>query len=372
MVDRACWAELDLSAVARNVRGLKALLPPATALCAVVKADGYGHGAVAIAKACVSSGASWLGVAFADEGVELRRAGFTEPILVLGHTGSEGARRAVAAGLSVSVVSEDNARMLSDEAVAQGRTARLHLKIDTGMERLGIALPDAARVASAIAAMPGIRLEGVSSHFAEAGALDGTFTSLQLERFLGAVAAIERAGIKIPLRHIANSAGHLFHPDSRLDMTRPGIAIYGLKASRDRAQPFEAAPAMSLYARVTQVRAVPCGETVGYVRTFKAPRDTRIAVLPVGYADGLSRALSNRGSVGFPSGRAAIAGTVCMDQVMVDVTGLPGVVPGSVATIFGKGGPPVSELAELLGTIDYEIVCAVSKRVPRVYISEDD
>jgi alanine racemase len=367
MTDRPCWAEIDLSAIRNNVRNLRSVLSPGSGLCAVVKADGYGHGAAQVARACLESGASSLGIALVDEGIELRRAGFTCPILVLGFTGEEGARRAIGWGLSITVCSADNARLCSDEAMRQGAVARLHLKIDTGMARLGVATEDAARLAVEIAAMPGVKLEGVSSHFADADAADGSYAGLQLERFRGALRSIERSGVRIPVRHMANSAGLLFHPESHFDMARPGIALYGLRASSERVPPFAPMPAMALRARVTQVRAVPAGESVSYGRTFRAGRDSRMAVLPLGYADGLSRALSNRGSVGFPSGRAPIAGRICMDQLMVDVSELPAVVPGSVATIFGPGGPSVAELADILGTIDYEIVCAVSKRVPRIY-----
>jgi alanine racemase len=368
MVDRLCWAEIELSAIAGNTAKLAGLLPPESSLCAVVKADGYGHGAAPVARSCLSSGAKSLAVAFAEEGVELRHAGIREPILVLGYTGEEGARRALGYGLSVTVVSAENARLLSREAERMGRTAGVHLKIDTGMERLGVEPREAPGLVALIASLPGLRLEGISSHFANADASDGAFAALQLQRFLDAASSIESAGLRVPVRHIANSAGLIFHPESRLDMSRPGIAIYGLRASRDRIPPFKLSPALSLRSIVTQIRSVPKGVTVGYGRTFCAARDTRLAVLPVGYADGVFRALSNRGSVGFPSGRAAIVGTVCMDQMMVDVTELPAVRAGSVATIFGEGGPPVSEVADLLGTIDYEISCALSKRVPRIYV----
>jgi alanine racemase len=241
------------------------------------------------------------------------------------------------------------------------------LKIDTGMARLGIAPGEAARAALEISSLHGAKLEGVSSHFADSDAGDGTFAALQLGRFREALAAIEGAGVRIANRHMANSGALLFHPEAHFDMARPGIALYGLRASTDRVSPFPPLPAMALRARVSQIRTVPAGETVGYGRTFRAARASRIAVLPLGYADGVSRALSNCGSVGFPSGRAPISGRVCMDQMMLDVTDLPDVREGSVATIFGQGGPSVAELADLLGTIDYEIVCAVSKRVPRIY-----
>jgi len=368
MVDRQCWAEVDLSAIKQNVRGLFSVLSPGSSICAVVKADGYGHGAIPVARACLDAGAQFLGVALVEEGIELRRAGFSDPILMMGHTGEEGARRAIGWGLSLTVVSVDNARMLAAEAFRQGKVASLHLKIDTGMARLGVSPEDALGVAAEICTLAGARLDGVCSHFADADAADGSFAALQLERFLSAVAGMERAGIKVPVRHMANSAALLFHPESHLDMCRPGIALYGLRASVSQTSPFRPCPAMSLRARVSQVRYVPAGDTVGYGRTFRAARDTRIATLPIGYADGVSRALSNRGEVGFPSGRAPVAGRICMDQLMVDVSDLPEVVPGSIATLFGSGGPSVAELADLLGTIDYEVVCAVSKRVPRVYV----
>jgi len=368
MIDRQAWAEVNLSAIRKNVRNLAALAGNGEGLCAVVKADGYGHGAGPVARACLDAGASALAVAFADEGVKLRRSGIVEPILVLGYTGEEGAGRAAAWDLSVIAVSVENARYLASEARLRGKPARIHLKIDTGMARLGIMPEEAAAAAVEISDMPGAILEGVCSHFADSDAADGSFAALQLARFNEALAAIERAGVRGFVRHMANSAAFIHMPESRFDMARPGIAVYGLRASTERPCPFEPVPAMALKARVVQVRDVPAGETVGYGRTFRAARDSRIATLPLGYADGVSRGLSNRGSVGFPSGRAPMVGSICMDQLMVDVTDLPDEGPGSVATLFGPGGPSVSELADILGTIDYEIICDVSKRIPRTYI----
>ncbi|MBN2875867.1 MAG: alanine racemase [Spirochaetales bacterium] len=377
MVDRSCWAEVDLGAIKDNVKALSSLLSPGSSICAVVKADGYGHGAVQVARACLDAGASFLGVALVEEGVALRKAGFTEPILMLGYTGAEGARRAVGWGLSLTVVSLDNARVLAAEAQSQGRVAGLHLKVDTGMGRLGVSPSEAAEVALAIAAMPAARLEGLWSHFADADSVDESFAALQLERYREVLKSLDSAAdthaglrgiVRHMARHMANSAGLLYHPDAHFDMTRPGIALYGLRASADRAPLTALTPAMTLSARVSQVRLLPAGDSVGYGRTFYAKRESRIATLPLGYADGVSRALSNRGSVGFDSRRAPIVGRICMDQLMVDVTDLPDVQPGSVATIFGRGGPSIAEVADQLGTIDYEVVCAVSARVPRVYV----
>ncbi len=367
MIDRPAWAEVNLSAVTRNVRYLKSLMPPGSRLCAVVKADGYGHGAVGVSRAALAGGADRLAVAFAEEGIELRRQGITAPILVLGYTGPEGARRAVGWGLDVTVLSADNARLVSEAAVSLGRKARVHLKVDTGMSRLGIRPEEAPGAARAIAAQPGLELEGVFSHFAASDAADPEFAREQLALYLSVLGRIEEAGLRIPLRHMANSGGLLFLPEARLDMARPGISVYGLRASSERESLAGLEPAMALRARVVQTRTVPAGTTVSYGRTFRAGRTTRLAVLPLGYADGVFRSLSNRGSVGFPSGRAPIAGRVCMDQCMADVTELPEVREGDVAVFFGPGGPAAGEVADLLGTIDYEITCAVNKRVPRIY-----
>ncbi len=368
MVDRLSWAEIDLTSIRHNVRGLASALSPGSSICAVVKADGYGHGAIPVARACLEAGAQFLGVALVDEGIELRRAGFSAPILVLGYTGDEGARRAIGWGLPLTVVSIQNARLLAAEAARQGTVAGLHLKIDTGMARLGVSPEFAPAAAAEILNMTGARLDGVCSHFADADSPDGAYAAQQLKRFFDAVSNMERVGIKVPLRHMANSAALLFHPEAHLDMARPGIALYGLRASVDMPSPLPLKPAMRLLSRVSQIRTVHEGDSVGYGRTYRATGESRIATLPLGYADGLSRALSNRGQVGFASGRAPIAGRICMDQLMVDVTELPDVAVGSIATIFGSGGPSIAELADLLGTIDYEIVCAVSKRVPRVYL----
>lgn len=367
MIDRPAWAEVNLQAIFRNVSGLKKRLSPGARLCAVVKADGYGHGAAAVSRAALAAGADRLAVAFAEEGIELRRLGITAPILVLGFTGPEAARRAVGWRLDVTVISADNARAVSEAAVSLGMKARVHLKVDTGMCRLGVAPGEAPESARTVADLPGIELEGVFSHFAASDAREPDFAREQLRIFRDVLGRIEGAGMKLPLRHIANSAGLLFLPESHLDMARPGISLYGLRASTERESPVALEPAMALRARVVQTRNVAAGTTVSYGRTFRAERPTRVAILPLGYADGVSRALSNRGSVGFASGRAPLVGRVCMDQCVADVTDLPGVREGDVATFFGPGGPSTGEVADLLGTIDYEITCAVNKRVPRVY-----
>lgn len=372
MVERRAWAEVNLSAISRNVEAIKAGLAPRVEFCAVVKADGYGHGAVAVARACLAGGADRLAVAFVEEGVELRKAGFNCPILVMGYTGAEEAPKALGYGLELTVVSAENAKALAEAALRRGEMAPVHIKVDTGMRRLGIDWRDAARELRAIASLDGLRIVGLSSHFADADAADQGFAREQLRRFIEASEAAAAAGLKPRMRHIANSAATLFFPESQLDMVRVGIALYGLRASNERPASVIIRPALSVRARVTQLREIGAGETVGYGRSFAASKPTRIAVLPLGYADGVSRALSNRGRVVFEGGSAPIVGKVCMDQIMVDVSALPEVREGDTAVVAGYGGPSVAELADLLGTIDYEVSCAVRRRLPRVYVERDE
>lgn len=372
MVERRAWAEVNLSAIRRNVEAIKAGLRPGVEFCAVVKADGYGHGAVAVSRACLAGGADRLAVAFVEEGVELRKAGFNCPILVLGYTGPEEAPKALGYGLELTVVSAENAKAVADAALARGSAAPVHLKVDTGMRRLGVDWRAVESEARAVAALDGLRIVGLSSHFADADAADQGFAREQLRRFDEATAAAAAAGLKPRLRHIANSAATLFLPESHLDMVRVGIALYGLRASTERPASVILKPALSVRARVTQVRDIAAGETVGYGRSFAASEASRIAVLPLGYADGLNRALSNRGRAVFGGRSAPIVGKVCMDQIMVDLSGAPELAEGDTAVLAGYGGPSIAELAELLGTIDYEVSCAFRRRLPRVYVERDE
>jgi len=367
MLDRPVWAEIDLGAIAKNIGGFRALVGDRTRLCAVVKADGYGHGATQVARAALDAGADWLAVALVSEAAELRRAGFLGPVLVLGCPPPELAREAALLGLRVTVVSAAHARAFSDAGAALGRRVKAHLKIDTGMGRIGTRFGEAPGEAAAIARLPGIELEGAYTHFAGADAADLSYARLQLERFMAAVEAIEARGLRLELRHAANSAATLVLPEARLDLVRPGIAIYGLAPSPETALPFPLSPAMRLLARVAAVKELGPGESVSYGMTWRTPGKCDIATLPLGYADGYSRLLSGRGWVGLKGGKAPIVGRVCMDMCMADTTGL-GAGQGDVAEIYGGSGPGLDEVAALMGTINYEVACAVGKRVPRLYV----
>ncbi len=371
MVDRRVWAEVDLRAITRNLKSIRAGMNPRVELCAVVKADGYGHGSLAVARAALAGGADRLAVAFVEEGIALRKAGFTCPIIVLGYTGAEEAPRAISYDLELCVVSLENAQSIGIEAARLGRVAMLHLMLDTGMNRLGVDYAEAPECAERIAALPSLSLEGACSHFADADSPDQAFARLQLARFNEALDLMAARGVYPRIRHMANSAATLFLPEAHFDMVRVGIAMYGLRASSERPSSIRLVPALALKARITQLRSVPAGDSIGYGRSYTAGRAMRIAVLPIGYADGMDRALSNRGRVCFQGRSAPIVGRVCMDQIMVDITDMPELAEGDEAVIAGRDGPPIAEIAELLGTIDYEIACSIRSRVPRLYVERN-
>jgi alanine racemase len=379
------WAEVDLSAIAHNVRELRRLTRPQARVMAVVKANGYGHGALEVARTALASGAEWLGVARLAEGIHLRKNGLDAPILVFGPTLPADAGLLVDFDLRQSIASLDAARACSAAACAQGRRIKAHLKLDTGMGRLGLvpaalserSLPDAAgagliREATAIATLPGIETEGVFTHFAAADSADLSSARRQLELFGDVLERLRSAGLEFPLRHAANSAGVVALPDAHLDLVRPGIAVYGLNPSDEiDLQGIDLRPAMTLKARLIQVKRVPAGFSVSYGMTHRTPQPTTIATVPAGYADGVNRALSNRGQMLVRGQRVPIVGRVCMDLTMLDVGAVKDVQVGDEAVIFGsqgQAGIPADEVARALGTINYEIVCAVSARVPRIYI----
>jgi alanine racemase len=380
VADPNIWAEIDLAAIAHNVRELRRVTRPEALLMAVVKGDGYGHGAVAVARTSLANGAAMLAVARLEEGVALRQAGFEVPILVFGRPFADQAEDLIRHHLIQSVLDLEDAEMLSGAARARGATVAVHLKVDSGMGRLGLVpasrpagrLPSTVARAAAIAKLPGVRLGGVFTHFAAADRADKTFARLQFDVFTAFLEALERAGIDPGLRHAANSAAVIDLPHTHLDAVRPGIALYGLYPSPEvDTTRVDLRPAIALKARVLQVKPVPAGSPVSYGMTWKAPRDTLIATVPAGYADGLSRRLSNRGRMLVRGRSAPIVGRVCMDLTMLDVGAIEGVAPGDEAVIIGRQGDQMisaDEMAGLLGTINYEVVFTNPLRVPKVYI----
>lgn len=367
MAIRGVYAEVDLGAVRRNIRRIKARVTNGAKFCAVVKADAYGHGAAAVANVAVQEGADYLAVAVVSEGFELRRAGITKPIIVLGPSLPSEAEDVVAYDLTQAVFQAEAVAALSKAAVNQKKTVKLHLAVDTGMGRIGVPPEDAGLVASAIVKQPGVELEGIFSHFALADAVDKSYANVQLERFKLAIELTRQAGISIPIKHIANSAAILEMPEAHFDMVRAGIILYGLQPSEEIANTIGLEPALALKAKLTCVKSYPAGETVSYGRTWTAQRPSRIATIPVGYADGYTRMYSGKAQILCNGERAPIVGRICMDQCMADVTDIPGVKAGDEVILFGTPSLTTDEAASWLGTINYEVVSMLSPRIPRVY-----
>ena len=368
-VGRPTWAEVDLSAIRQNILALKSLLKsPSTRFCAVVKADGYGHGAVAVAAEAQRAGADYLAVSILDEALSLRSAGFTMPILILGPTPAAQAHLVVANSLRQTICNMAQARVLSAAAVSQGLTAKVHLKVDTGMGRLGVPAREAADFASAVAALPNLMTEGIYTHFAKSDSRDKTHAQGQLAAFKTALAAISERGLDIPIKHCANSAAFLDMPETQMDMVRVGIAIYGLWPSEETGRPLKLTPALRFKTRISMLKTVPAGTAISYGCTYITERPATIATLPVGYGDGWLRELSGRIGVLAGGRKVPLVGLICMDQCMADVSGVEELAEGDEVLLFGGPELPAEEVARALGTINYEVVCLLSARVPRIYL----
>ncbi|MGE5574354.1 MAG: alanine racemase [Bacteroidota bacterium] len=372
--DRPTVAEVDLASIGRNIAAIRRRIGPGPEIMAVVKADAYGHGAVQVATTALTSGATWLGVALVEEGVVLRKSGIIAPILVFGQLFPSQARRVLRYSLSCTVGTYEFAEALSVAATQEGKRGKCHIKVDTGMGRIGVAPRQAVSFVRRIAMLPNVEVEGVYTHFATADADDKSCAREQLSRFMEVTEALRTTGVQIQFRHVANSAACVDMPEAWLDLVRPGILMYGLSPfSTERFQKvkreMDIRPALSLKTRVCFVKRVPAGTPVSYGSTYVTREDTVIATLPVGYADGLSRGLSNRGEVLIRGRRLPVVGRVCMDQCMVDAGNLE-VEVGDEAVLIGRQGDQeisAEEVADKLGTISYEVVCAITKRVPRVY-----
>ncbi|MDR1927310.1 MAG: alanine racemase [Oscillospiraceae bacterium] len=365
------WAEISLDAVEHNLHAARARIPASTKLMTVIKADGYGHGALALAR-FLRGKCDYFAVAVLEEALSLRKAGIAEPILLLGYTSPSQSEAVVRAGLTQTVFCLEAARALSAAAVKNVKRIKIHIAVDTGMSRIGFAdTQDAAEEIVRIAALPGLELEGIFTHFARADEADKSAARLQASRFADFTARLEEMGIRIPIKHICNSAG-IIDFEEHLDMVRLGISLYGLYPSEDVSKGnLPLRPAMTWKTHVVQLKTVPPGCGVSYGHSFITRRKTRIATLPVGYADGYPRALSNRGRVIIRGQYAPVLGRVCMDQCMVDVTDIPGVAQEEEVLLLGSAGScriTLEEIGAASASFNYETACRVGQRVPRVYI----
>jgi alanine racemase len=370
--ERPTWVEIDLSAVASNTRQVQSLVGPMVRILASLKADAYGHGALKVARTVLHNGASMLGVATVSEAMPLREAGIGAPILVFGYVPAWQMREAVRLGLTITLYSSESAQALSRAACTLGQAVKVHVKVDTGMGRLGIRAEQVTEVLELlheIIDLPGLELEGIFTHFAMADTHDQTHARMQLARFQNVLQVVEKEHIRPPLVHAANSAAILSLPEAHFDMVRPGVALYGLDPSSEVRLPVGFRPALSFKTQVAQVKVIPEGECISYGCAYITERATRVAILPVGYADGFRRAPTNWGNVLIHGQEAPLLGRVCMDQSIVDVTHIPQVRAGDEVVLIGRQGSAsltAEQVAQRLGTINYEVVSEILARVPRV------
>lgn len=366
-------AEIDLDSIEHNLNEICRLLGPEVKIMAVVKADGYGHGAVAVAQAALGAGASSLAVASLSEGLALRRAGITAPVLLLGFTDPADASLLMEHRLTPALFDLTAARHLSSRFVKEGRRCPVHLKIDTGMGRLGLSPTESLELIAAFSRLPGLYLEGIFTHLSSADEEEGrTFTAEQLRLFEGVLAAARKRGLAPPLCHAANSAAALIYPQSRYNLVRIGISLYGYHPSPwvQRQSAIELKPALTLKSEVVFLKKVPPGTALSYGRIYCTEGEAIIATVPIGYADGYRRSLSNRGEVLIRGRRVPVVGRICMDQLMIDVSSVKDVAPGDEVILYGGQGPQrlaLEEVAGLLGTMNYELLCNIGGRVPRRY-----
>lgn len=374
---RPAWAEVDLDAIRDNAGLLVHQVTPAK-VCAVVKAGGYGHGAVPVARAALAGGAEWLAVALVEEGIGLREAGIEAPVLLLSEPARQAMADVVAARLTPTVYTLDGLHALESAVRARADDAHpypVHVKVDTGMHRVGAATDDALNLAGRVASNPSLRLEGFWTHLAVSDELDNSFTAVQIDRYTHACASLRASGVVPEMLHAANSAAALWYPASRFDMVRCGIALYGLASDASLAAVApadELRPAMTLKARVSYVKEVSAGERISYGLRYQVERDCVVATVPLGYADGVTRSLAAAGAEVLIGGRRfPVAGTVTMDQLMVDCGPGNPVQRGDEVVLIGqqrRESIGAWEWAEKTGTIAYEVVCGISSRVPRVYV----
>lgn len=368
------YAKIDLDAVAYNMEQMKKNIKPETKVMAVIKADGYGHGAVQIAEMMERWNYIWgFAVATLDEAIVLRAEGIAKPILVLGCVFPDQYMEMLKYDIRMNVYTEEMAESISEMAAREGRTAYMHIKLDTGMSRLGFGIHEqAVEAIQRISQMPNVEMEGIFTHFAKADETDKTFTEKQIQEFTWMVERLKEKNVIFTYAHCSNSAGIIDVPQANFDLVRAGISTYGLYPSEEvDKRRVKLKPALALKSHVAFVKEIEAGIPVSYGGTFISEHKMKIATIPVGYADGYPRSLSNKGYVLIRGKKAPIIGRVCMDQFMVDVTEIDGVSFGDKVTLIGKDGNeilPVETLSELSGRFNYEFVCDLGKRIPRVYV----
>ncbi len=371
------WAEIDIDAAAKNIQNVRAITNKNAQIMATVKADAYGHGFLEMSKIFLENGADRLAVATLDEAIQLRREGIDVPIMILGASDSDDAKDIINYDIISTVFDYEFAKVLSDVAVKLKKQAKIHIKLDTGMTRIGfVVTEDNAAVVNEIlnvASLPNIYTEGIFSHLSTSDEANSDYTKMQFERFMNIVDELKTKGLNIPIKHICNSAAIMMYPEMHLDMVRPGIILYGLYPSDEvNKAKLPLKRVMTLKSHITMIKEVEAGRGVSYGKEYITDHTTRIATVSIGYADGYIRKYAENGTVLLESGEIApIIGRICMDQCMIDVTNVHNIHKGDEVILFGNESITTDVVAKKLGTINYEITCMVSKRIPRVYIKNE-
>lgn len=372
---RPVWAEIDLDSLAHNIKEVRRITNKEAIVTAVVKANAYGHGSIEAAKVFLENGANRLAVATLSEAVELRRADIDAPILILGYTPDSQHKIAVENDIIEAIYTLESAEKLSQVAGNLNKKAKVHIKVDSGMGRIGFPPVDSSiDKIEKISKLPNLEIEGIFTHFAKADEVDKAYTGKQFKNYKWVIEKLKDKNIQIPIKHVSNSAATIDLPEYNLNMVRGGIMIYGLYPSDEvDKEKVSLKPAMTLKAKISHLKEVPEGTGISYGQIFVTKRKSKIATIPIGYADGFTRLLTSKAEVAIKGKRAPIVGKICMDQCMIDVTDIEDVKVGDEVVLFGDGTngvPHIDEVAEKLGTINYEIVCMVGRRVPRVYIKD--
>lgn len=378
---RRTWAEIDMDALAYNIKSIKSKLAEGEKVMGIVKADAYGHGDGFVSRALQDAGFDWFGVSNIEEAMSLRNEGIEKPILILGYTPVETAKIMNQYKLTQALVGMEYAKALQSEAKKAGVIIEAHIKLDTGMTRVGFQVDEenfdeSLKELIQVSKMPNIHITGIFTHHAVADAYQGDnpkFTEMQFTRFNKMVNALKEAGVDVGIPHCANSATTIAYPEKHLGMCRSGIITYGMLPSGECSGMIDIKPLMTLKTSIGLVKHVNAGSQLSYGRTYTAEEERVIATVPIGYADGYNRSLSNKARMLVNGHFAPVVGRVCMDQLMLDVTGIPDVKMGDEVVVFGRQGDqvlPIEELAEILGTINYELTSVVTKRVPRVFIKD--
>lgn len=372
---RPVWLEINLDNISHNIKEIRRIIDKKTIIMASIKANAYGHGAVELAKSFVENGVERLAVSIVQEAIELREANIKAPIIILSYTPTYQMYKLVDYDLIQTIYNYEDAINLSSISLQKGKTAKIHIKIDTGMSRLGFfANDDTIEIIKKINSLPNIEIEGIYSHFSNSDDKDKDFTHTQFKKFQWVTDELTNIGINIPIKHISNSGAVLDLPEYNLDMIRPGIILYGYYPSENvNKNIVNLKPALTLKSKVSNVKTLPMNTGISYGQTFITDRESLIATTPIGYADGYSRMLSGKSYVYINGYNVPTVGRICMDQMMVDVTGIDNVKIGDDIILFGyeNGHPHIDDLASLMGTINYEILCMLSRRLPRVYLKNE-